>query len=297
MGMITGMMTIFFHRYIYKTLIFVALIILLSGCSSTRFLYSFLEGFIKDEISFFFDLDQEEKILVSQQVSDMVYWHRSSMLPNYANYLNDIADKIEVGKYDASDIADTLTKGRELIEKTVTGLTPYASKFLVSQQTPKAIEFMKKKMTTRNQERLTEVSKTDDILFEERLERLTSSFERFTGELNDAQMTLLKEHASATLGESKIRLNIRIQRQKVFLAFISTQPSEVELTVHLNKLLLSNYAISNPVDKDFSEASLSRFQELLIKILAISSTSQRETLISKFRNYAADFKKVSGYSE
>ena len=297
MRMITGIMTKFFHRYIYKNLIFVALIILVSGCSSTRFLYTFLEELVKDEISFFFDLDKEEQVFMSQQVSEMVYWHRTSMLPNYANYLNDIADKMEVGKHDAAYIDDALTNGRNLIEKTVSGLTPYASKFLIRHQTAKAIEYMKKKMSTRNQERLTELSETDDILLEERLDRLTSSFERFTGYLTDAQVTLLKEYASATLGESKIRLNIRTQRQKVFIAFIRTQPSEVELTAHLNKLLLSNYAISNPVDQSFSEDSLSRFQELLIKILAISSTSQRETIIGKFRDYAEDFKEVSGYKE
>ena len=291
------MMTKLFHRYIYKTLIFFALIILVSGCSSTRFLYTFLEDLVKDEISFFFDLDKEEKIFMSQQVSEMVYWHRTSMLPNYADYLNDVADKMEVGKYDAAYINNALTNGRNLIEETVTGLTPYASKFLIRHQTPKAIEYMEKKMSTRNQERLTELSETDDILFEERLERLTSSFERFMGYLTDAQVTLLKEHTSATLGESKIRLNITTQRQKVFLAFIRTQPSEVELTAHLNKLLLSNYAISNPVEQGFSEASLSRFQDLLIKILAISSTSQKETIINKFRDYADDFKEVLGYRE
>ena len=289
------MITNFFHRYIYKTLIFVILIILLSGCSSTRFLYTFLEELVKDEVSFFFDLDMEEQIFMSKQVSEMVNWHRTSILTNYADYLNDIADKIEVGKYDAAYINDALTNGRNLIEETVTGLTPYASKFLIRHQTPKAIEYMEKKMSTRNQERLTELSETDDILFEERLKRLTSGFKRFTGYLTDAQVTLLREHASATLGESKIRLNIRTQRQKIFLAFIRNQPSEVELTAHLNKLLLSNYAISNPVDQGFSEASLSRFRELLIKILAISSTSQRENIISKFRDYAKDFKEVSGY--
>ena len=267
--MITRIMTKFFHRYIYKTSIFVALIILVSGCSSTRFLYTFLEELVKDEISFFFDLDKEEQILMSQQVSDMVYWHRTSMLPKYANYLNDIADKMAIGKYDATDINYALINGRNLIEDTVTGLTPYASKFLIRHQTPKAIEYMEKKMSTRNQERLTELSETDDILFEERLKRLTSGFKRFTGYLTDAQVTLLREHASATLGESKIRLNIRTQREKIFLVFIRNQPSEVELTAHLNKLLLSNYAISNPVEQGFSKASLSRFQDLLIKILAI----------------------------
>ncbi len=286
-------MTIFLHRIIYQATIFILLITLFSACSSTRFLYTFLEEFIKDEISFFFSLDKEERIFMNQQVSEMVYWHRSTMLPNYADYLNNIADKMEMGKYVDVDITNALTEGRYLIEETVTGLTPYVSKFLIRHQSLEAIEFMEKKMSLRNEESLAKLSETDDLLLEERIERLTLNFERFLGDLSDAQVTLLREHARATLGESKIRLRIRIQRQKVFLAFIRIHRTEAELTAHLNKLLLSNYAISNPDDQSFSEASVNRFRELVIKILSISSTSQLETIINKFRDYAEDFKEVS----
>ena len=242
-------MTIFLHRIIYQATIFILLITLFSACSSTRFLYTFLEKFIKDEISFFFSLDKEERIFMNQQVSEMVYWHRSTMLPNYADYLNNIADKMEMDKYVDVDITNALTEGRYLIEETVNGLTPYVSKFLIQHQSLEAIEFMEKQMSVRNQESLTKLSETEDILLEERIERLILNFERFLGDLSDAQVTLLRDYALATLGDSKIRLSIRTQRQKVFLAFIRTQPTEAELTAHLNKLLLSNYAINNPDDK------------------------------------------------
>lgn len=286
-------MIISFHRIIYKATIILLLIILFSACSSTRFLYTFLEEFIKDEISFFFNLDKDERIFMNQQVSDMVYWHRSSMLPKYSDYLNNIAEKMEIGKYDDIDIINALTEGRYLIEETVISLTPYVSKFLIQHQSLEAIEFMEKQMSVRNQESLTKLSETEDILLEERIERLILNFERFLGDISDAQVTLLRDYALATLGDSKIRLSIRTQRQKVFLAFIRTQPTEAELTAHLNKLLLSNYAINNPDDKGFSEASVSRFRELVIKILSISSTSQIETIINKLRDYAEDFKEVS----
>ena len=229
-------MKIFLHRIIYQVTIFILLITLLSACSSTRFLYTFLEEFIKDEISFFFSLDKEEQIFMNQQVSEMVYWHRSSMLPKYSDYLNNIADKMEIDKYDDVEITNALTEGRYLIEETVNGLTPYISRFLIRHQSLEAIEFMEKKMSVRNQETLAELSETDDILLEERIERLSLNFERFLGDLSDAQVTLLQEHARATLDDSKIRLSIRTQRQKVFLVFFRTQPTETELTAHLNKL-------------------------------------------------------------
>ena len=135
-------MTIFLHRHVYYSIILVLLITLLATCSSTRLIYSFMEKFIRDEITYFFDLDDDDEIFLSQQVSETVAWRRISMLPSYAVYLTNIAHKLEVGEYSNTDITKIVTNARSLIEETVTGLTPYASKFLIRHQTIEAIEFI-----------------------------------------------------------------------------------------------------------------------------------------------------------
>ena len=95
------------------------------------------------------DLDEEENVLLKQQVSEMVLWHRTYMMPSYASYLEDIANNLEVGKYDTLVITKVLSNGRILIEKTVKGLTPFASKFLIQHQTIEDIKFIEKQMGTR----------------------------------------------------------------------------------------------------------------------------------------------------
>ena len=287
-------MTIFLHRHIfYYITVFMGLISLLTNCSSTRFIYTFIDEFIKDEITYFLDLDEEKKVLLNQQVSEMVNWHRKYILPKYANYLSNMADKLEANKYGPFDIKELLEDGKYLIEETVTGLTPYASKFLIKNQNFESIKFMEKRMLKRRQERIIELSKPEDILYEKRLERLIINFERFFGNLEDSQIILVEAHALITLNESRVRLHNRTLRQKNFIRFLRTQPTEVELINYLNKLLLNGHTITNPSYKKFSEISLQRFHALLVNILAISSTMQREKIIKKLRDYAADFKAVS----
>ncbi len=276
-----------------KFSILVALISLLISCSSTRFLYTFVDSFIEDEITYFFDLDKEEEVFLSQQISEMVVWHKQTMLPTYATYLSNIADMLEIEQYRSSNIFNVLTNGKFLIEETVAGLTPYASKFLITHQTIETIEFMEKRMLTRRQERITELSKTDDILYEERLEKLTKNFNRFLGDLTNTQVKLIELHARATIKESRIRLHNRTLRQKVFIRFLKNKPTEAELTSYLNKLLLRGYLITNPGYQDFSKASLNRFSTLMVNILETSTKKQRETVIRKLRDYADDFKTVS----
>ena len=64
-----------------------------------------MDEFIENEINYFLDLDQEEKVFLNQQVSEMVNWHRTSMLPKYASYLNNIAYKLEDGQYTTTYIS------------------------------------------------------------------------------------------------------------------------------------------------------------------------------------------------
>ena len=286
-------MTIFSKRRVYHSISLLFFIILVTACSSTRLIYSFTDKFIKDEINYFLYLDEEEKLIMNQQVSEMVNWHRTSMMPSYASYLDDIADTLEVGQYDANKINIIIDEGRTLIEDTIVGLTPYASRFLIRIKNDEAIEFMKNKMLMRQQERIIKLSGAKEIRYEDRLDKLTSNFKRFFGDLTDAQIEILETHSHETLNDSRIRLHNRTLRQKAFVRFLKTQPNEEELNAYLNKLLIRGHEIINPNYQDFSEASLSRFKMLLINMLAISTDKQRNVMIGKLRSYAEEFNTIS----
>ena len=286
-------MTIFSKRRVYHSISLLFFIILVTACSSTRLIYSFTDKFIKDEINYFLYLDEEEKLLMNQQVSEMINWHSTSMMPSYAAYLDNIADTLEVGEYDANKITIIIDEGRTLIEDTIVGLTPHASRFLIRINNDEAIEFMKKQMLMRQQERIIKLSEPRETRYKDRLNKLTTNFKRFFGDLTDAQIEMLETHSNETLNDSRVRLHNRTLRQKVFVRFMKSQPNEAELNAYLNKLLISGHEIINPNYKDFSQTSLSRFKTLLIKMLAISSKKQRNTMISKLRNYAREFNTIS----
>ncbi len=281
-------------NFLLRFSIFLLIITFIASCSSTRLIYTLAEKFIKDEVSFFVYLDSKEEVILNESVSEVMIWHRTFILPNYAKFLKDTAAKLEANKYNKSQVSEILRNGRFLIEETITGLTPYASRFLIRHQSVEAIKFIEKKMELRRKQRLKELSKPQNILYKNRINRLIKNFERFLGgELNDAQVELLEIHARATIDDVKVRLNNRTMRQKVFLEFLRTQPSEKELTNYLNKLLLAGHTIINPSYQTFSEISLERFTVLLVEILQISSYEQREKLKEKLLSYAAEFNELS----
>ena len=285
-------MNIFLNKFL-KLLILIVINVLLVSCSSTQLIYSIADKFIQDEVEYFLNLNEKERVILNQKISEIVIWHRKSMLPKYSNYLVDISNKLEIGDYDTSNINKAVRNARFLIEETVTGLTPFASQILMRHKNVEAVKFIEKKMEMRRQERLEELSQPKDMLYKERLERLLSSFERFMSSLNEEQVKLLEAHASATLLDNSIRLKNRTMRQKVFIEFLKTQPDEEELTAYLNKLLLRGYEITNPTYQDFLEASLERFEFLLGDMLAVSTELQKKKIVKKLRSYSEDFKTVS----
>lgn len=285
-------MNIFLNKFL-KLLILIVINVLLVSCSSTQLIYSIADKFIQDEVEYFLNLNEKERVILNQEISEIVIWHRESMLPKYSNYLVDISNKLEIGDYDTSNINKAVRNARFLIEETVTGLTPFASQILMRHRNVEAVKFIEKKMEMRRQERLEELSQPKDMLYKERLERLLSSFERFMSSLNEEQVKLLEAHASATLLDNSIRLKNRTMRQKVFIEFLKTQPDEEELTAYLNKLLLRGYEITNPTYQDFLEASLERFEFLLGDMLAVSTELQKKKIVKKLRSYSEDFKTVS----
>ena len=276
-----------------KICIWIFLIIFLTTCSSTRFIYTLVDEYIENEVNFYFDLDEEQNIFLKNQVSEMVSWHRINMLPRYSIYLDNMANMLESGHYSKADISIIITNGRSLVKETVDGLTPFASKFLMRHQNSNAIKFMEKKMATRQKTRLAELSVSDTKLFEKRFDRLKSNFKRFFGNLSNKQMELLRVYSMKTLQDSKIRLNNRAKRQKVFIDFLRNRPAESELTDYINKLLMRGHTITDPANKDFAEASIKKFKNLMANILASSTINQRETIIKKLREYSEDIKNIS----
>ena len=278
---------------ICKFLTFLFLIFSFTNCSNTRLAYNLAEEFIKKEVIYFINIDDKEEIILKEQISQMVAWHRSSMLPIYVDYLENIADEIQYNANNTVYVLKGVDDARFLIEKTVIGLTPYASKYLVRHQTADAIEFIKKKIELRKNKRLKEFTESDDELYKKRVKRIKSNFERFFGEITDEQFKLIQKYSRSTLTDFSIRYQNRMLKQNAFIQFLKTQPNEKELTIFLNRLLLRGYEIVNPDYQNFSQVWLDRFIELLENMLMISSKKQQEKITTKLRNYAEDFSSAS----
>ena len=59
-------------RKFFRLWIFVIIISCISACSSTRLIYTLAKEFIQDEITYFTNLNEEDRVLMNQKVSEMI---------------------------------------------------------------------------------------------------------------------------------------------------------------------------------------------------------------------------------
>jgi len=121
----------------------------ISACSSFKLIYRLADDFIKQEVAYFLNLDEKGQTFLDHEVSELMAWHDSEMLPRYAVYLRHQADKLDNGEYGATEIADSMAEGLTLLEDTVVGAAQYVARVLVHHTCRKDIEHIRQKMAER----------------------------------------------------------------------------------------------------------------------------------------------------
>ncbi|MFN2287712.1 MAG: DUF6279 family lipoprotein [Chromatocurvus sp.] len=71
----------------FRPVVYCLLLVLLTGCSSTRFFYNRLDFLIPWYLSGYVDLERGQRQLLKDRVDALLGWHRRSELPRYAALL------------------------------------------------------------------------------------------------------------------------------------------------------------------------------------------------------------------
>ena len=265
----------------------------LTACSSFKIMYDFADDYIKQEAKFFLKFDEQGEQHLNDQVDKMMEWHNAIMLPRYAAYLRQLANRLDHGLYGATAITKGMKDGRILLQNTVAGVAPYVARILVRQTIIENIEHLRLKLIERSKEQKEKLARPIEKQTEDRTERLTKNVGRFMGDLNEIQNNLINRYAKSTINDAKRRLDNRNLRQSALLTFLAGKPKEMEIDAFISQIVLRAHEIVDPDYKGYSEKRIARFTTLLVNIFAASTNDQRQATSEKLRSYAQDFSEIS----
>ena len=223
----------------------------------------------------------------------MIKWHNKFMLPRYASYFRNQANQIDKGMFLNANITQAINDGRIILEGTVEGAAIFAAKVLVGQTAADKVKNLSIKMIERSKEQKEQLARPVETRIKERIQRIKKNIERFLGDLNQVQDNLIERYAKNTIIDGEKRLINRNLRQKAFLTFLSSRPTEIALEKFIIQIILRPHEIVDPGYKEFSNNRIDQFSILLAKILSASTKYQRRLTSKNLRALAQDLEDLS----
>lgn len=177
---------------IIKKIFILTLAVSITSCSLVKAAYNNAPAVIAWRLDDYFDFSAAQKAKLNPALRDLHAWHRKHELPKYVSLLNEIQENLH---QDMS--AQTACQRIESIKSNVQTLQTKIIPIIVDVAdtlSEKQLQYLQKKLEKRNQEWKEEWwQETIEEQREVRLEKSTDFAEKVYGDLNEKQITLLKQ--------------------------------------------------------------------------------------------------------
>lgn len=263
----------------------------LSGCSMVQTVYNRSPDLAYWWIDGFVDITAEQRPLVSESLQRYHDWHRSTQLPRYAQWLQQLQSWVLQDVTEAqscklyAEIWDSLPS---LAETAVAGTTQLA-RTLSSEQ----VEHLRSKLLRQHRDwRKDWVEDGAAENLDKRVKRARERAEDFYGRLESAQQRLLRQQAERSPYDIDMSEAIRLRRQEDIVATLRQlqrqPPAPEEFRLQIKGLL--QRSVQSPVVAQ--QAYVSRLNDFNCRAIAqlhnSTNAEQRQAALKRLQKYERD---------
>lgn len=269
---------------------------MVSACSSLKIAYSFADDALESRAEQYLDLDSDGEAKVAAEIARLLVWHRTSMLPRYAAFLNGVADVNDAGPWQRREIAQAFQGFKALMDETALGAAPFVANVLKDHTSPERVDHLRAQMAVYIRDELAEQDASFEDRLSEQVARRVRNFERFVGPLRDDQIAIVRRHTAPSLTDRDVWLRHLERRHHALADYLQSDPEAVALTSFVHTLTTRGYEIVDPGYGKISEARWAKLEALHEDMLSSLDDEQRLALSSSLRGYAADMMDIAAGS-
>ncbi|MBL95823.1 MAG: hypothetical protein CMF70_11050 [Magnetovibrio sp.] len=277
----------------WAILLFCGVVAPLSGCSGFKIAYNFSYGYIEEKASFYLDQNSSDKEFLLLKIRQFMRWHKTIMLPRYAQFLEEEASIIESNQLTKESAVNSINRARRLLAETVVGAAPYISSVLMRHTSPSKIGYLKRRLGEDIKEKQKKLTAPPLETVGERTEKIIDRIERFTGALDELQAVIVVDYVKDTQFFPPYWIENREKRQLALIQFLASNPEKPETTAFVEHVLLHFNKSAGGDPNKIVARWRSRISRLLYDLLRSLANDQREELLSSLRKYALDMRELS----
>ncbi len=267
-------------------------LLVLSGCSSTKVAYRYADWGVVWWVEDYVTLTDTQKSVLYQDLNEFRAWHCAAELPRYRQWLDAVADDVAQRNLTPTTLTAHQQQLQDFFSPMLDRTVPIATRLLASLSDAQVRELADNMAEKQKEMREEYLGEDPAATADGRAERSSERLERWFGDLNADQRTIVSRWSEQRDGQTEIWLQGRRNWQLALLDALERR-RDPGFAEEVERLLRESETIRGEQYKAMMARSRSALTDLIYDIVAASDSSQLAHLQDRTVELKRDFQALT----
>jgi hypothetical protein len=277
-----------------RLLFLVALMAMLTACSTIRFTYNHGDTLLYWWLNAYLDLDSDQSDWVKKDIDNLFQWHRTTQLRDYAGLLNKMQRQLGDGNVTQEELLSDYRDVKARTELLAFKALPQLADLAMSVK-PDQIGQMEQKFAKNNDKFRREfMSGSAEDQHKARFKKAMSQFELWFGSFSRDQEAQLRRASDARPLDNDVFLQERVLRQKKIVALLrrvhDQKMNKEQAMSAIHDLLRDMFdRMEAPERKAFYDAYVDNTAKFILTAIKLTTPQQKQHAQQRMQGWINDF--------
>lgn len=263
-----------------------------SGCT-TKLAYDFLDWGLYWELRDYVKFNRDQRFRVKDEISQLIDWHRSEELPQYADQLEKLSKELKSG-ITVGQLEEFSNNLRDSWQRIVIKTLP-AAVDIISNLTDEQVNDFLKMLIEKEGDDAKKIEKGTHVRTVKKREAYVSKkIVDVIGKLNEDQKSLIAQWALSMKPTQELSLAQAIQWRTRMQTVLTERHNKQQMEDNLMVLFANPEQLRSASYRRVIEKNKRLIMQLLFDLNRTLTNQQRSKLIKKLQSYINDFRDLSG---
>ena len=262
-----------------------------SGCT-TKLVYDFLDWGLYWELKDYVKFTRDQRLLVKDEISQLIDWHRSEELPQYADQLEKLSKELKSG-ITVEQLEESYNNLRDSWQRIVIKTLPAAVDIISNLNDEQVNDFFEMLIEKEGDDAKKIEKGTNARTLKKREAYVSKKIVGVIGKLNEDQKSLIAQWALSMKPTKELSLAQAIQWRTKMQTVLAERHNEQQLENNLMVLFANPDQLRSASYRRVIEKNKRLIMQLLFDLNQTLTNQQRSKLVKKLQSYINDFRDLS----
>jgi hypothetical protein len=262
-----------------------------SGCT-TKLVYDFLDWGLYWELKDYVKFTRDQRLIVKDEISQLIDWHRSEELPQYVDQLEKLSKELKSGTT-VDQLEEFYNNLRDSWQRIVLKTLPAAVDIISNLNNEQVNDFFEMLIEKEGDDAMKIEKGTNARTVKKREAYVSKKIVDVIGKLNKDQKSLIAQWALSMKPTQELSLAKAIQWRTRMQTVLAERHNEQQLENNLMVLFANPEQLRSASYRRVIEKNKRLIMQLLFDLNQTLTNQQRSKLVKKLQSYINDFRDLS----